>query len=327
MLSSLLLFAVGLSALLLGGYLLVEGASSMARAAGVPPLVIGLTLVAFGTSMPELAVNVSAALAGSSEIAFGNVIGSNIANIGLIAGVAATIRTLQIQSQLILREIPLMLLATGAAAVMAFDVPLGVGPAVYDRADGLLLLLFFGVFLYAIVGDVVRRRHRDPLVATTIETAPTDARWSAAKSAAIGTLGLGALVAGGEVAVRGAVDMSIALGVPPAIIGLSVVAVGTSLPELVTSVIAAVRGEADIAVGNIVGSNIFNLLFIMGATAVIRPTPVPSSGYQDVVGLIAFSILLLLFGLTHGRRIVRSEGLGLLMLWAAFVAWRVGLFT
>ena len=325
MLSSFLLFLVGLAALLVGGYLVVEGASSLARAVGVSPLVIGLTVVAFGTSAPELAVNLAAAITGRSEISFGNVIGSNIANIGLILGLAASVRILDIKSQLVGREIPMMLLATAAAAIMALDARLGTGSAQYDRGEGVLLLLFFSVFLYALVGDVLRGRSRDPLLEASGESTGQAPRWSALKSSAVGAAGLVALVVGSNVAVNGATGLSAAAGVPVAVIGLSVVAVGTSLPELVTSLVAAVRREADLAVGNIVGSNIFNLLFIMGVTATVRPTPVPSSGHLDIGGVAAFSLLLFLFSITDDRCIVRRDGVILLLLWAAFLAWRFGL--
>jgi cation:H+ antiporter len=314
--------AAGLLVLIFGGYLVVAGASALAHRLGVSNLVVGLTVVAFGTSAPELAVNLSAAFSGDSGIAFGNVIGSNIANVGLILGLAAAVRALDIQSELLSRELPMMLLATAAAVAMALDPRLSGRPAEYDRVDGLLLLLLFAVFLYGIARAIYRRREADSLLVASSSAAPTVPRPTLAYSAAMVALGLGALVAGGHFAVKGAVALSVNAGVSTVVIGATVVAVGTSLPELVTSLVAAVRKEHDIAVGNIVGSNIFNLLFILGMTAAIRPLPLPDSGYRDLVALVVCSLVLWVFALTSDRRIMRWEGLILLLTWAGYVFWR-----
>jgi cation:H+ antiporter len=323
---SFLLLTVGLGLLVTGGYLVVEGASSLARRLGVSKLVVGLTVVAFGTSAPELAVNLSAAVGGDADIAFGNIIGSNIANIGLILGLASLIGCLAIHSQLITRELPLLLLATAGTAIMALDPLLGGGQAVFDRGDGLLLLLLFAVFMYGMVRDILPRRDTDSLIRASGDTRPPTARWRMAASVGVTVAGLGLLVSGGNLTVKGAEDVALSLGVPPSVIGLTIVAVGTSLPELVTSLVAAVRQEADIAVGNIVGSNIFNLLFILGVTAAIRPIPVPAAGSIDILALVLFTAILVPFSLTNGRCIVRSEGVVLLVLWVAYIALRVGVF-
>jgi cation:H+ antiporter len=322
---SFLSLTVGLAVLVGGGYLVVEGASSLARRLGVSKLTVGLTVVAFGTSAPELAVNLSAAVRGDADIAFGNIIGSNIANIGLILGLAAIIGTLAIHSQLITRELPLLLLATAGAAIMALDPLLRGGQAVYDRTDGLLLLLLFAVFMYGMVRDVLPRRDTDSLIKASEDTRPPTARWTLPVSIALTVLGLGLLVAGGDVTVRGAEGVALSLNLPASVIGLTIVAVGTSLPELVTSVVAGIRQEADIAVGNIVGSNIFNLLFILGITATVRPIPVPASGNIDIIALALFTAVLVPFSLTNGRCIGRTEGVALLVLWIAYVALRLGL--
>lgn len=322
MLISLLLISAGLVVLIGGGYLVVEGASSLARSLGMSQLAVGLTVVAFGTSAPELAVNLTAALEGGGDIAFGNVIGSNIANIGLVLGLTALVRGLEIRSQVLTREIPVMLMATAAAVLMALDPQLRGEAAVFDLEDGLLLLLFFSVFMYGSVRAVLFRRKEDPFLAASSHVAPEHARRRGMLSGGMVVLGLGLLVGGGELAVRGAGQLAAAAGVPIAVIGATVVAVGTSLPELVTSLVAAARRQADIAVGNVVGSNIFNLLFIMGATAVARPVPVPPSGSIDLVALAGFSALLLVFSHTHGRCVARWEGSVLLLLWIAYVVGR-----
>lgn len=325
MLSSVLLLLVGLATLIGGGYLVVEGASSVTRALGVSPLAVGLTVVAFGTSAPELAVNLTAVIEGKTEIAFGNVIGSNIVNIGLIVGVTALIRGLQINSQLLGRELPIMLLSTAVAVVMALDPLIRDTPAMYDRGDGLLLLLFFGIFLFGSLREIVGRKDGDTLLAASSRIAPRLNRRSLTLSAGFCILGLGALGAGAELAVRGASRLAAIAGVPLSVVGATVVALGTSLPELVTSLVAALRREADLAVGNVVGSNIFNLAFILGVTAVVRPLPVPSSGLVDLAILAVLSLLLLLFSVGRKRRVTRLQGTILLLSWIGYAAGRLSL--
>ena len=315
-----LLLGVGLVLLLSGGFALVHGASQLARRLGVPAVIVGLTVVAFGTSAPELAVNVLAALRGDPEISFGNVIGSNLANLGLILGLVALLAPLSIASVVLLREIPMMLLATAAAVALALDHLLRGQAEAYDRTDGIILLLFFTVFLYTATMMVLRRREGDELVRQSAEVMSRPL--SVPRSGALIIAGLTALIAGAELTVSGAVAIAGALGVPTAIIGRSVVAVGTSLPELVSSIIAAVRGESDLAVGNVVGSNIFNLLFIMGVTATIGSVPLPAGGLFDLIALAALSILLFVFAAT-GRRLARWEGVVLLGGWLAFALWRL----
>jgi cation:H+ antiporter len=320
MAQDLLLLGVGLAVLTIGGESVVRGSTALARALGVSPLVIGLTVVAFGTSAPELAVCLVAAWQGASDIAFGNVIGSNLANIGLIVGAVAIFRPIQVTGVVVAREIPMMLLATAAAVVMGMDSLLGAGPDVYERADGILLLMFFLVFLYYTVGELVaqradcigqeeageRERSREPL----------------GRHLAITGVGLVALVGGAEFAVDGAVGVARALGVSEVVIGLTVIAVGTSLPELVASVVATVRGHADLAIGNVVGSNIFNLLFVAGATAVLRPVPVPLGGHVDLAVCAGLSLILFFVCGTADRRIIRSESALLLVSYFSYVGWR-----
>ncbi len=324
MMVHLLLLIVGLVLLLGGGDLLVRGASALARGFGVPPLVIGLTVVAFGTSAPELSVNLSAALQGNSEISFGNIIGSNIANIGLILGFAALIRPLAIQGVIITREIPMMVLASFLALIAGMDIHLRNASNVFDRSDGLIFLLIFAVFLFYTVGDVIRKRKEDPL----LEQAEEVSRRRSCKKAFFNFLlflaGLILLVAGGRVAVEAAVTVAELLGIPRVVIGLTIIAVGTSLPELVTSVIATWKGQTDIAIGNVVGSNIFNLLLVNGLCAVVRPIPVPASGgIVDLLMMVLLSLLLLPLCLTDTRRIVRWEGVLLLLLYLGFNSWRI----
>ncbi len=325
MLASSALLLAGLLLLLAGGYWLVAGASSLAGALGVSKLFIGLTVVAFGTSAPELVVNVIAAIRGQVDLSFGNVIGSNIANIGLVVGLAALLRPLRVRGQVIYRELPVMLFAVVLAILVVIDLPYGQPGSGFHRIDGLVLLAVFGGFLLVSVKRVLRKRPRDPLLEGS-EQAGTlvGRRAQLGRGVPLALVGLVALVAGGQLTVDGATEVATSLGVPAVFLGLSVVAVGTSLPELATSVIAAVRGEADLAVGNIVGSNIFNLLFIMGTTALIRTVPVPEGGYVDLAVLFVLSVVLIIASVTHRHRILRIEGVFMLLLWIAYGVWRSG---
>ncbi len=321
-----LLLLVGLGLLLGGGDLLVRGASALAKNLGVSSLVIGLTVVAFGTSAPELSINMLAALQGNGAISFGNIIGSNIANIALILGVAAVIKPLDIQGSIISREIPMMLLASLAALVMGLDTMLRSQEASFDRADALLLLLLFGVFLYYTLSEVLRTRRHDPFVEQAAEMRPQSHWQSLAVNSGLVVGGLGALVLGGKLTVDAAVHIAEAMQVPKVVIGLTIIAVGTSLPELVTSIMATWRGQTDLAVGNVVGSNIFNLLFITGLSSAVTPIAIPAGGVADLIIMTLLSLLLLPLAMTNQKKIVRSEGIFLLVAYVGYIVWRGNFF-
>lgn len=320
---SIVLLLAGLAMLIVGGDLLVRGATNLARLLGVSELVIGLTVVAFGTSAPELAVNVLAAWEDRGEISFGNIIGSNIANIGLILGVAAMIRPLKIRGQVIRRELPMMLLATAGILVTAADAVLRRDTSVFDFSDGLIMLLLFGVFMYYTVADFLADHSSDVIKEESesflATVKPDGSRASLALSVLMTLGGLALLAGGGHVTVDRAAHLALALGVPQVIVGLTLVAVGTSLPELVTSVIAARRGQSDLAVGNVVGSNIFNLLLILGVSALVRPIPVPAGGWHDLFWMAGLSVLLVPMVLTTRNRIMRYEGVILLSAYATYL--------
>jgi cation:H+ antiporter len=314
---------VGLAVLIGGGALLVRGASEIATAVGISPMVVGLTIVAFGTSAPELVVNIIGALSGATEIAFGNVVGSNISNLGLVLGAAALMAPIAIQSDVIRRELPLFLLATTMMAVMTLDLALEGRPGSIDRGDSILLLLMFCIFLYFVALDLRRSRRVDPLL-TEIGghpkmLMPIASRWQ-------WLLILGGCVLlfiGGELTVRNGVALSAQLGVPPAIVGLFVVAVGTSMPELPTSVIAAMRGESDLALGNVIGSNIFNSLFVLPVSGLIATIDVPRGGVGDLVFswlLAAVLVPIFLFG--RGR-LGRPAGIGFLVAYFVYAIGRI----
>lgn len=323
MLMSVLETLAGMAILLFGGDLMVRGASSLARSAGISPLVVGLTIVAFGTSAPELAVSVGAALSGSGTLAFGNIFGSNLANIGLIIGMSAVLRPLPIEGQVVRRELPMMLLAVAAAFVLASDELLDEGVARYSRTDGFALLLFFGVFLYYTLGDLVRQRKSKKSVADTAATEhadPTDNRpFRDLVHVALGIVGL---LIGAELTVDGGVSIARMLGVSEVIVGLTMISVGTSLPELVATLSAVRRGEVAIAVGGVVGSNIFNTLLICGTAAALHPIDVPPRGLYDLAFTAALTLALMLTARTHSQRILRYEGAALMLGYFIYMGWR-----
>jgi cation:H+ antiporter len=320
----LLLVVLGLALLLGGGDLLVRGASALAKNFGVPPHIIGLTVVAFGTSAPELFVNLLAAYYGNSELSFGNIVGSNIVNIGLIVGLCAVIKPLAIQGVIISREIPMLLLASLVAVILAMDPLLRHSEAIFDRSDGLVFLLLFSVFLYYTAGDVLRQRKTDALLVQSAEIHEKKGFKQRAGNIFLTVSGVVLLVAGGQVVVNSATIVAKYFQVPDVIIGLSIIAIGTSMPELVTSVVATWKGQTDIAIGNVIGSNIFNILFINGLSAVVAPIPVPvKGGLEDIVVMLLFAILLLPIGITDKRKIVRWEGSVLLLCYFGFSIWRV----
>lgn len=311
----LLVLQAGLSLVLLyfGGEWLIRGASSIASRLGVSRLAIGLTVVAFGTSAPELVVSLDAALAGSSELSVGNVVGSNIANIALILGLAAAIRASVVQAKIIRIDAPIMIGVSLALAAILAD-----GTA--SRAEGAILVA--GLVAYTVFTFWEAGRESEPVKAELAAVAPGQVS-KAVIAALLIVAGLGLLVVGGHLLVGAAVDIALALGVSHAVIGLTIVAVGTSLPEFVTSVIATMRGYGDIAIGNVVGSNIFNILGILGVTALVQPLDMGAISWFDVGTMIALAALVTVFITTQGR-LSRIEGGILFTIYVAYAAWLVG---
>lgn len=312
---SILLIVVGLILLVYGANWFVKGASSLAKSFKIPSIVIGLTIVAMGTSAPELSVNLSSAFAGNSDIALGNVIGSNIVNILLILGIAAMITNLSVQKNTTRKEIPYSLFAAVALLVMSADVFFdGAVNNVISRSEGLILLAFFGIFLYY----VYRLTRQGQIQEEEVQVYPL---W---QTTGMIVAGLAMLVLGGRWIVEGAVDIASMLGVSEKLIGLTIVAIGTSLPELATSVVAALQKKADIAVGNIVGSNIFNVFFILGTTAIVKPLPLDSALFVDIGVLMATTIFLFL-AMYVGKRhtLERWQGGMMILAYIAYTAFLV----
>lgn len=297
-----ILFAIGLAALFFGGEFLVRGASAVARKFNLSPMVIGLTIVGFGTSAPEMLVSVQAALAGQPAIAIGNVLGSNIANILLILGLSALIAPLLIPVRKLWRDLAFMLAASATIWVMLLDGQV-------TRLEGILLLVGLAVFL--VVAFITGKSDEDESIEGDMP------QW---KAWAYTLGGLVVLVIGARLLVDSATDLARAFGISEAVIGLTIVAVGTSLPELATSVIAAIRKQTEIAVGNIVGSNIFNIFGILGTTAVIAPIPSdPRFAAIDMPWVAGTAIGLTLLAFLLGG-LPRLAGAVLLAAYAGYVA-------
>jgi cation:H+ antiporter len=306
------IFLLGLCVLVGGAECLIRGAVRIARALGVSPFIIGFTLVGFGTSAPELVVSVSAALQGSPAIALGNVVGSNIANIGLILGIATIIRPLDGEMRMLKVEVPLVIVVSLLLWFLCRDGTL-------SRIDGIIFLsLFLGVMIY-MYGTA---RQEPPGVKEEVgKTAAVKMPvWIAGILVAIG---LGGLVWGADLMVGSAVAMAREFGVSEWLIGLTIVAVGTSLPELAATGAAAWKGESDIALGNILGSNVFNILLILGVTVVVNPMHIADSIlFREMPAMVLFAVLLLPI-LFNGLKVYRWEGLVLLAGYAGFIVWQV----
>lgn len=321
------LLVLGFTALIVGANLFVDGSSSIAKRLRIPDLVVGLTIVAMGTSMPELAVSVSAAIQGSSDIAVGNVVGSNILNILIILGLSALILPLTVDKEMFRRDIPVLLLTAVLLPVITL-VSVGAAKTGYfsylGRIWGIILVILFIGYIALTVRSALAYRKAQTSAGETVSTAGDGGEtfkmfpwWKSI----LFTIGGGILIViGGTVSVEGATDIAHQFHISEAVIGLTIVALGTSLPELVTSVVAAIKGNSDIALGNIVGSNIFNVLFILGTTIVILPINVDFNGFIDQIVLLATSIVLAVTAFT-GKKLSRIEGIVFLLLYVAYACY------
>lgn len=306
------LMLVGFLFLIYGANMLVDGASSLAKKLDIPAIVIGLTIVAFGTSTPELVVNIFASFSKNSDIALGNIIGSNIFNILGILGLSAVVFPLTVKSNTTWIEIPLCILSAVIVFIVANDVLITkVGVSLIDRIDGIVLLFFFVIFLVYNV---------QLMKSGGFEEEVSVKEYSLFVASLFVLFGLGLLFIGGKMVVTYAVEVARSFGIPQRIIALTIVSIGTSLPELMTSVVAAFKKNTDIAIGNIVGSNIFNVFFILGLSAVIYPVGLQKGSNMDMGVNILASLLLFLFVFTgRGRKLERWEGGVFLVLYLLYV--------
>ncbi len=297
---NIILLVIGFIALIKGADIFVDGASSTAENFKVPKMLIGLTIVAFGTSAPEFAVSMSALASGSTDMVLGNVIGSNILNILLILGVAAIIHPIAIKDNTIKKELPLTLLISTLLAVLFLDISLGNGTLnQITRSDGIVIILFFLVFLYYLITIAKQKKESN-------EEPP---KFKLGKSLLFVLLGLIAIIIGSNLVVDNASSIAKALGISERVISLTIIAFGTSLPELVTTIISAKKKEQDLLVGNIIGSNIFNICVVLGIPVTIFGGITPSS-FQiiDIIMLIGSAFLLFIFSETS-KKITKLEGL------------------
>ncbi len=312
-----LLFLMGFVLLIKGADFLVDGASAIARKFNVSDLVIGLTVVAFGTSTPELFVNIVASAQGNTDIAIGNVLGSTISNVFLILGVSAIIYPLSVSKGTVWKEIPFSLLAVIVMGLMANDHLVDGGEfSLLTRIDGMVLLAFFIIFLYYSFS-----------IASEIEgmhTLVSDKTRGLAKSLLLVIAGLVGLTLGGKWIVDGGVTIATNFGMSESLVGLTIVALGTSLPELATSAMAAYKKNVEIAVGNVVGSNIFNVFLVLGISASIKPLPFHTRNNRDIGVVILASLLLFLFMFTGKKRSLdRWEGAVFIVLYIAYIVFLI----
>jgi cation:H+ antiporter len=311
---SFTLVALGILLLYGGGEALVRGAVDLARSLGLSSMVIGLTVVAFATSAPELAATLMATLQEAPELAIGNALGSNVANLGLILGIAALVAPLQAKAQFLKREIPLMLGATLVLYPIMADGVIG-------RVEGGVLVLLLAGYLYVLLSA------SEPIAVHVEFHSEVDRiadQRSVAVSSALVAGGVGLLVLGAWSLVTGAVQIALAMGLPERVVGLTMVALGTSLPELASSIVAARRKEGDIVLGNIIGSNVFNILGILGITSMVRPIPV-SEEIQRIDYWVVLALSVLVIPLLFPRlRIGRWQGAFLIVLYCGYMAWLFG---
>lgn len=316
MIADILLFIVGLALILSGANALTDGASSIAKRMKVSELVIGLTIVAFGTSAPELAVSAISAIKGNGDIALGNVVGSNLFNTLMIIGCTVLVRPLKVSRLLIKKEIPLCILASFVLILLCADATEGCVAGGLSRTDGLVLLCFMAIFLshtFSIAAGEEQNASE-----SGIKEMPL---WRAILFSIGGLL---FLIAGGESFVRGASGLARALGASESLIAVTIVAGGTSLPELATSVVAALKGKSEMAVGNVVGSNLFNIFLILGLSSTISPIKLAGIGAIDLGMVLLSSIVLWFVGVFYKERtITRAEGALMIALYVAYTLYLI----
>lgn len=307
-----ILILIGFVLLIKGADYFVDGASSIAKTLRIPTLIIGLTIVAFGTSAPEAAVSVTSALQGQNEIAIGNVVGSNIFNLLLVVGIAAFICPLNVKKSIIAKEFPFVLLSGVVLLVLAQDIKFqGAATNFLTRADGIMLLVLFGIFMYYLVELALTSR-------TEVNEEEDIKPMPMGKSILLSVGGVAAIVIGGKLVVDAASNIALEWGMSQNLVGLTIIAVGTSLPELVTSIVASRKGESDIALGNVIGSNLFNIFFILGISAFIHPISVTTEVFVDMAVMLVVSVVVYIFAITN-KKINKIEGSILAITYLAYM--------
>lgn len=318
MIWNILFLLVGFYLLLKAANALVDGSAGAARVLGIPKIIVGLTLIAFGTSAPEGTISLIAALEGNSDISIGNIVGSNIANIALILGIAALINPLEVTRGTVNRGIPLNVLATFVLLVLGYDVFFQNHNVTFNRltlGDGLIFLCFFVVYLYYIHADLKETKAQEETISRKEKKESKESWWKLLLMIVIGLIGV---ITGGKLVVDNAAIIASALGVSDAIIGLSIIAVGTSLPELTTSLVAAYKRENDLAIGNIIGSNVFNIFLVLGVSSTATTLNFNVLLVPDMLIMLALVLLLFLF-VCKERILKRWHGIVLLFSYCAYL--------
>ncbi|PYZ92298.1 sodium:proton exchanger [Salipaludibacillus keqinensis] len=313
-----LLLIIGFALLIKGADWFVTGASKIAHLLRVSPVLVGLTIVAFGTGAPEATVSVIAALEGNPGVTVGNVVGSNIINIAAVVGVTAVIFPLKVESQTVRKEIPFTLL--GSIAFMALIIDVGVDSEatnLLSRGDGIVLLLFFAIFMYYVF-ELAMNHRQDEITPGVNERSDAEGGWK--KNGIITVLGLAAIILGGYWVVESSTEIAVRFGMSETLVGLTVVSIGSSLPEFVTSITAALKKYSDLALGNIVGSCIFNVLFVLGIASVITPLPINTEFFLDVTFMIILTFVLLIFSRTNWQ-VGKGEGTVLVLSYLIYLVY------
>ena len=313
MLLQVIILIISFCVLIKGADVFVDSASGVAKYLNVPDILIGLTIVAFGTSAPEASVSIKAVLAQNSDMVLGNIIGSNILNILLILGISSIIAPIHVQNNTIKKEIPFLFLVSLLMSVLLMDINLGEGTLnMISRADGIVILIFFAVFIYYLV-----------ILAKSGQAEEIETKYSFKQAIIYTILGLIAIVVGGNFVVDSATNIAISLGVSQKFIALTIVALGTSLPELVTSIAAAKKGKQDLAIGNVIGSNIFNICFVAGVPAAFIGNIIPSTPVTiDLVVMLLATIMLFFFSYSK-RKISKVEGISFLVVFVIYYSYLV----
>ncbi|MEG1311721.1 MAG: calcium/sodium antiporter [Romboutsia sp.] len=309
---SYILLIVGFLLLIKGADSFVSGSSSIAKIFNVPSLIIGLTIVAFGTSAPEAAVSITAAIQGNNDMAIANIVGSNIFNLLLVVGIASIINPIKVQKSTIIKEFPFAILASIVLMILSHDTKFqGYDKNLLTRADGLMLLALFSIFMFYLIEMAITSKEE-------MDIDQVNPTMSIGKSILMSIVGVIGIIIGGNIVVNSASDIALAWGMSQNLVGLTIVAAGTSLPELVTSIIAAKKGESDIAIGNVVGSNLFNILFVLGISSTISNISIHPIVFIDMIVMIIVTIIAYIFAATK-KSVSKGEGIILTLVYIGYM--------
>ncbi len=312
---SFIILIIGFFFLIKGADVFVEGAASIARKFNVPAMVIGLTIVAMGTSAPEAAVSITSSLAGQNDMSVANVVGSNFFNILVVLGVSAMIANLPVQKDTIKKDTPFLIIVSGLLLVFGLDFNI-------NRIEGIILLLLFAYFLVNTVKSAKNSTNSSDEIDSTSDVAIAEESISMPKTIVLSLIGIVGIIIGGDMVVDSATSIATSFGMSANLVGLTIVAVGTSLPEFVTSIMAIKKGETEIAIGNVIGSNLFNILLVLGLATTICPINISLFAFIDVVFMVAITVLLYLF-MKKDQCINKKQGIILVIMYIAYMAYSI----